>query len=227
MKYKMTDEQWIKFATSLKYGDECHVFPDKWIDHVVEFGDSDDKSPDPFKFEKYLHPIHTFRYFGLGRGATIEADPSGSKWHVIDEYRDRVKAGDVRIIVTRHPDLTVDDFSNFKAEGDRQINKPYGFGAIAGYALYRIVRDTFIGSLWRSLKWQTPWCDRNSPVCSQGVRLQKDNVKKYYDVMKKLSVWQDNTPQRFFDETTTLTVRVMDTYRISKDNMFDYPEIKI
>ena len=219
----MSKDHWIRFCLSLKYGDELAVFCDDTSGEIIEFGSSDNKSPDPLKFVDYLHPVHTFRYLGLGRGATVEADPKGSQYHLIDEYRDRVMKGDTRIIVNRHMDLSIAEFEAIKSEADRQVGKPYGWGGILGVGLYRLVRDTFIGGLVRSWKWNTPFCDRNSPFCSQGVRLQENNVKRFFDVLDKISTWQNNTPQQRFDETTKLTLRVLDTFRIAKDGFFDYP----
>ena len=218
----MSNEQWVKFCQSLTYGDICHVFDDDFTSELIEFGSSDKLSPDPYKFTEFLQPCHTFRYFGLGRGATVEADPKGSQWHTIDEYKDRVCSGKTRIIVDRHIDLTVDEFNYIKAEAERQVGKPYGWGAIIGTGLYRLVRDTFIGGWVRSWKWNTPFCDRNSPVCSQGVRLQEDNVRRFYNTLYKLSNWKDNTPQRLLDEIPAVTKRILDTQRIAKDNQYDY-----
>jgi hypothetical protein len=221
-KIPMTLDQWIAFGKALKYGDEIAVLTEDITGNVIMWGSEDNKSPDPFKFVDYLHPVHTMRYLGLGRGATVEADPKGTQYHVIDEYRDRVMSGAVRLIVNRHLDLTVNEFESIKTEAERQIGKPYGWGAILGFGLYRLFRDTPIGSLWRAAKWQTPWCDRNSPVCSQGVREQEDTVKRFYSVLIALSTWQQNTPQRRFDETCAVTARIMDTFLIAKENRYDY-----
>ena len=211
-KIKMTLDQWIEFAKSLKYGDECHVFADDVSGEVIEAVSSNNLTLDPLNVVPFLHPVHTFRYFGMGDGRTVEADPKGSQWHHIDEYRDRVIAGDVRIVVFRHVDLTIERFEKLKSEAEHQVGKPYGWGALLGFFLVKIIWNTPLGTIWRDNKWQTPWCDRNNPVCSQGVRLQKDNILEYYEVMKKLSVWQDNTPQRTLNETGALTTYAADSF---------------
>lgn len=221
-KQKMSLEQWKKFTTSLKYGDICSVFCDDISGKLIEFGSAENKSIDPFGFEKFLHPVHSFRYLGLGTGLTIEADPKGTQRHTIDEYRDRVMSGDTRIIVDRHNYLTLNEFNYIKAECDRQVGKPYGWGAIIGTGLYRFFRDNFIGGWIRAWKWNTPFCDRNNPVCSQGVRLQEDNVKRFFDVLYPISKWQDNTPQRLLDEQPNVSERVIDTFLIARDNKYDY-----
>ena len=220
--WKMSNEQWIRFATSLQTTDVLHVFDNDLSGELIEFGSADKLSPDPYKFVDFLQPVHTFSYFGLGRGATVEADPKGTQWHVIDEYRDRVCSGKTRIIVDRHMDLEPLDINNIKMRTNMQIGKPYGWGMIIGTGLYRLVRDTFIGGWVRAWKWNTPFCSQNNPVCSQGVRLQREAVKKYYDVLNKLSKWENNTPQVVLNEFPNISKRVMDTYRIAKDNLFNY-----
>lgn len=221
-KIPMTKEQWILFCKSLKYGDRLYVFTDDITGEIIETFSADKNSPDKHKFTKYLNPAHVFRYLGLGRGATVEADPKGTQWHLIDEYRDRVMAGDVRIIVSRSANLTMTEFENIKAEAERQIGKPYGWGAIIGFGLVKLFRETFIGNLWRWAKWQTPFCSRESPVCSQGLRLQDDNCSRFYVVLKKLSAYQANTPQRNLDEIINISALIMDTFLIGRENNFEY-----
>ena len=218
----MTLQQWIFFATNLKYGDMLFVFDTDFTGALIEWGSGDNSSPDIFGYMDYLHPVHAFRYLGLGRGATVEADPQGSKYHLIDEYRDRVISGKTRIIVNRHIDLSVEEFNYIKAEADSQVGKPYGFGAILGFGLYRLFRDTFIGGWIRAAKWQTPFCDRNAPVCSQGVRLQEDNVKRFYNNLIKLSTWEKSSPQVLFENINTISDRVTDTFLIGAKNKYDY-----
>lgn len=212
-KIKITLENWVLFCKNLKYGDIIFIFCDDISGDAIEWASADDQTPDPLKIVSFLHPAHVFRYYGLGRGATIEASPAGSAWHIIDEYRDRAIAGDVRLIVFRHNDLTVADFEKIKTEGERQVGKPYGWGAILSYGFYGLVRETFIGAIIRAAKWQTPFCDRNAPVCSQGVRLQEDTIKRFYDTLIKLSAWQDNTPQKLLNEIDSVAIYTLDSFR--------------
>ena len=209
---KLTLDAWIAFCKSLKYGDEMHCIAYDVSGEVIMFFSEDDKYPDPKHPGKFVHPAHSFRYFGLGRGATVEADPKGTQWHLIDEYRDRVMAGDVRLIVHRHMDLTLDEFAKMKQSAELQIKRPYGWGAILGFGLVRIFQNTFVGNIWRALKWNTPFCSADNPVCSQGVRLQKDAVPNFKLVMDAVSKWEDNTPQMLLDQTGLLTTYVLDTH---------------
>jgi hypothetical protein len=176
----MTKPQWIAFAQSLKYGDILFVLTDDITAEIIEWGSKDNASIDVNGFTDFLHPAHAFRYLGLGRGATVEADPKGTQWHLIEEYMDRVISGAVRLIVLRHEDLAVNEFEKIKAECERQIGKPYGWGAVLGCGLVKLFRDTFIGNLWRWAKWQAPWCSRNAPYCSQGVILQENTVQRFF-----------------------------------------------
>ena len=209
---KLTLDEWIAFCKSLKYGDELHCIAYDLSGKVIMFFSEDNGYADPKHAGEFVHPAHTFRYLGLGRGATVEADPKGTQYHLIDEYRDRVMAGDVRLIVHRHLDLTVDDFDKIKQVCEMEIKRPYSWGAIIGFGLVRLFQNTFIGGIWRWAKWQTPFCSADNPVCSQGVRLQKNAVKRYFDVMQKLSDWTANTPQMCLDQTGALTTYVGDTH---------------
>ena len=211
----MTKEKWIELATGLKYGDMIFVLTDDLSGEVIEWGSADNGSPDPNGFTPFLCPAHVFRYLGLGRGATVEADPKGTSWHLIDEYRDRVISGAVRLIIIRHEDLTVGEFESIKAECERQVGKPYGWGAIIGFGLVKIFRETFIGNIWRWFKWQTPFCDRNAPVCSQGVLLQENTVKRFLDMFSFLKV--DNaTPQADLDAFLKVKLPiVIDSFKIA------------
>ena len=210
---KSTLQDWIDFCKALQPGDEMHCLADDVSADVIETFSQDDKILDPKNPGKFLHPAHSFRYLGQGKGLTAEADPKGTQYHVIDEYRDRVMAGHVRLVVYRHEDMTMNEFALMKQAVEMQIKRPYGWGAILGFGLARIFSNTPIGSLWRWAKWQTPFCSADNPVCSQGVRLQKDAIKRYFDVMQKLSDFSENTPQRLLDETGALTTYVLDTVK--------------
>lgn len=213
----MTKEKWIALATSLKYGDTVFVFTDDITGELIEFGSANNATPDPNGFTPFLNPAHVFRYLGLGRGATVEADPKGTQWHLIDEYRDRVISGAVRLVVIRHEDLTVNEFESIKTECERQVGKSYGWGAIIGFGLVKLFRDTFVGNIWRWFKWQTPFCDRNAPVCSQGWLLQENTVKRFLYMFSFLKV--DNcTPQTALDATQKVKLPiVLDSFKIAKN----------
>jgi len=215
-KIPMTLEKWISMCKSFKYGDIIHVFCDDITGNLIKWGSEDNALEDIHGFIDFLHPVHTFRYLGLGRGATVEADPKGTQWHLIDEYRDRVIAGQVRLIVTRHDDLTVNEFENIKSEAERQVGKPYGWGAVIGDGLYDLVRNTFIGKWFRDAKWDYYlWCDRNSPYCSQGVRLQENTIKRFYDELSG-TPWQQDTPQKLLEQLLPITDYVIDSFQIAK-----------
>jgi len=190
----MSKEKCIAFFKELKYGDIPFVITDDITAQIIEWGSENNESIDTNGFVSFLHPAHAFRYMGLGRGATVEADPKGTQWHLIEEYMDRVINGTVRLVVFRHPDLTVEEFEYIKAEAERQIKKPYGWGAIIGCGLVKLFRDTFIGKWWRDAKWQAPWCSRDAPYCSQGVMLQERNVKRFFELFKDED-WTYDTPQ--------------------------------
>lgn len=211
-KIKMLLQSWIEFGKSVQPGDECHVFCDDVSGEIIQWASEEDVTKDPLGYVKYLHPVHSFRYFGEGSGLLLEANPRGSVWTHLDDYRDRVMSGEVRIIIYRHPDITPEKLAKMKSEAERQAGHPYGWGALLGFGIRKLLWGTPIGAMWREYKWQTPWCSRNSPVCSQGVRMQKDNILEYYNVMKMLSKWQDNTPQRLFNESPALTIRALDSF---------------
>lgn len=213
----MIKDKCITFFKDLKYGDRVFVLTDDLSAEIIEWGSQDNSSIDPNGFVPFLHPAHAFRYLGLGRGATVEADPKGTQWHLIEEYMDRVISGKVRLVVFRHEDLTMEEFENIKAEAERQIGKVYGWGAILGYGLVKIFRDTIIGKWWREAKWNTPFCNRNDPVCSQGVKLQDDNCKRFYEQLKDLK-WENASPQALLNCYVRNGVpMVLDSFKWAKD----------
>lgn len=209
----MSKDRCIGFFKELKYGDMPFVITDDITAELIEWGSEDDESVDYNGFSVFLHPAHAFRYIGLGRGATVEADPKGTQWHLIEEYMDRMIKGTVRLVVFRHEDLTVTEFEKIKGEAERQIGKPYGWGAILGCAVVRIFRDTIFGKWWRDAKWQAPWCNRNAPYCSQGVLLQERTVQRFADALKDLD-WTFATPQKLLNALVKAGVpMVLDSFK--------------
>jgi hypothetical protein len=213
----MSKDKWITFAKELKYGDIPFVITDDLTAEIIEWGSENNSSVDPNGFVPFLHPAHAFRYLGLGRGATVEADPKGTQWHLIEEYMDRVISGKVRLVVFRHEDLTMEEFENIKTEAERQVGKPYGWGAIIGCGLVKLFRDTIIGKWWREAKWSAPWCDRNAPYCSQGVMLQERNVKRFFELFKGED-WTYDTPQALLNIFVKKEIpMVLDSFKWAKD----------
>jgi hypothetical protein len=191
----MTRQQYDKLKALILNGHKVCVFCDDLSGEVIQWGSEDNNSPDPAKFVDFLHPVHWFRVFDSGR--TIEADPKGSQWHLLDEYMDRIISGEVRFMVFTDDPSPV-ELAQFLAEGTRQVGKPYGWGAILGFGLAKLFKDTFIGAIWRNNQWNTPWCDRNDPVCSQGVKLQDDNTVRLFYLYADLN-WKNATPQALLD----------------------------
>ena len=100
---KLTDAQWIQFATSLEYGDTLFVSETNFVGGVIQWGTESDIDMGSDKVEV----CHVFDYEGLGIGQTREADGKKvSAKHCINEYRERVQSGKCRLIVYRVPDLT-------------------------------------------------------------------------------------------------------------------------
>lgn len=214
----MTKNQYNKLATIVDQNPGCKILVceyDNVIDNGIEWGSEDNGSPDPNKFVDFIHPIHALRYFGLGHEATIEADPSGSQWHIFSEYMDRIISGVVRLLIFTDDPSPV-EFAAIQSEGERQVGKAYGWGAIIGFGVAKLFENTFIGTWWRNNKWETPWCDRNSPVCSQGVKLQDDNTTRLYHLYEDL-FWKNASPQKLLDEQfAKKTKLVLDSFAFAK-----------
>ena len=64
---KLTREEWIKFATSLKFGDTLFVAANDLIGGAIQWG-TEDKTGDG------IQVAHVMSYEGLGIGQTREAD---------------------------------------------------------------------------------------------------------------------------------------------------------
>lgn len=214
MRLTMVNEQWIEFCKSLQPGDIIHVESDDFTGHAISFGTADGKGIDP---------AHSFQYVGDGVGKTIEADPKGTQWHIIDEYKNRALKGEVRLIVDRIRDLTVLDLSLMKDKWKELIGKPYGWSTIAGFAIYGIFnRFTPFGGLFRMFM-KNPLANKNSPVCSQSVYLSVTSIQRVAEYMSLLP-FENATPNDLSAWDLNFCDRVMDTYRIAKYNLYDYPK---
>jgi hypothetical protein len=209
----MTRLQYEKLTAMIYNGCKVCVLTDDITGEIIQYGDEDNNSPDKSGFVDFLHPVHWLRMFAGGR--TIEANPSGSQWHLWTEYMDRIISGAVRVLVFTDEPSPV-ELAQILLEGERQVGKPYGWGAILGCAVEKIFRDTFIGKWWRDNKWNAPWCDRNSPYCSQGVKLQDDNTIRMHELYGDLN-WQNATPQALLDEHVKKgTKLIVDSFQFAK-----------
>jgi hypothetical protein len=215
-KILLTEKQWIEFCKSLQAGDIIHVESNDFTGHAISFGTADSKGIDP---------AHSFQYVGDGVGKTIEADPKGTQWHIIDEYRSRAEKGEVRLIVDRVINLTVDELNNMKDKWKQLIGKPYGWMTIVGFGVYGLFnRLTPFGGLFRLLM-KNPLANKNSPVCSQSVYLAVTEINRIKPFMKELP-FENATPNDLSNWDLLFCDRIMDTYRIGKYNLYDYPQVK-
>lgn len=212
MEYKkLTREEWIKFATSLKFGDTLFVAANDLIGNAIQWGTENYQGED-------IQVAHVMSYEGLGIGQTREAD--GKKMcakHVINEYMDRCMKGQARMIVYRakgglkgSEETCIKSFWDLHEKEDYNMLENVGFGI---WALINKINRPF--GAWVAKTFTNPFYNGKNMVCSQTELLKHkngdpDGGRLYAPIVKDISM-DKLTPIEYLDRITRTHEKIMDT----------------
>jgi len=215
MEYKkLTREEWIKFATSLKYGDTLFVAANDLIGNAIQWGTENYQGEN-------IQVAHVMSYEGLGIGQTREAD--GKKMcakHLINEYMDRCMRGQARMIVYRAKgglkgaeETCIKSFWDLHEKEDYNMLENVGFGI---WALLNKVSRPF-GS-WIAKTFTNPFYNGKTFVCSQTELLkhkngEPDGGRLYAPIVTDIKM-DKLTPIEYLDRILRTHDKIMDTETI-------------
>jgi hypothetical protein len=207
---KLSREAWIKFATSLEYGDVLFVSDTGILGQAIQWGTDNGDS---------ICVCHVFSYEGLGIGQTREAD--GKKMtakHVINEYMDRCLKGKARLIVYRAiGGLTADEKNRIKSFWDLHEKEDYNMLENVGFGIWALLNkiNRSFGS-WVAKTFTNPFYNGKNMVCSQTAILQfKGGDNRLYDPVMNGIAMDKLTPEELLVRIPKAFYNVLDTEKMA------------
>jgi len=208
---KLTREEWIKFATGLKYGDTIFVAANDLLGRAIQWGTEDNTGDG-------IQVAHVMSYEGLGIGQTREAD--GKKMcakHLINEYMDRVMKGRARMIVYRAKGgLKGAEETCIKSFWDLHEKEDYNMLENVGFAIWGLINkvNRDLGA-WVAKTFTNPFYNGKNMVCSQTELLkhknsEPDGGRLYAPIVKDIAM-DKLTPEEYLDRIPRTHDFVMDT----------------
>jgi hypothetical protein len=202
----MSDDEVNAFGAALQPGDWFFVEGTNFVDTLVQWGTGDDDKGEVVK----ASVCHVGNYIGDGVGKTFEADGEKLAYHLFEDYRQRLKNGENRLICFRPKNLTVDELEIFKSGVKSYVGKNYNrwelFWFGVGSAITKFTPFGFVAGLVRN-----PAYKKDSVVCSQLSALVWQGVDRIYKKLTKDEPIENMTPEKLYDRILRVSDFIFDT----------------
>lgn len=186
---KLTQDECIKFATSLQPGDNFFVMGSDLVARFIQFGTKEGK--DPFDAN------HVGAYAGNSKGQTIEADSKFVAYHLISDYFNQLKNGKCWIKVFRIKDLSVDDLEKMKIEWKNQIGMKYNNAVNFWFGIWGLVR-WIPGADWLAGRLRNLGNKKNEVNCSISKNRIDNAIERARLALGKIAT-ENATPENLYE----------------------------